>query len=258
MARNISSVELSKQDEYLLANIKNMINFAGYAGKSKFSCFLDERQQQLAKRLLSSSGFSEYCFFGGAEECTRTIFGVFPDSQSVTYDAFPITSLKLNYSSKAVLSHSDILGAIMGLQIERDCVGDIIIDNTSTVVFVTDEISDFLIQNLNKAGRYNLTVTICDDEPVKIEHKFSEIKGSVASMRLDCIVAFLLNKSRTISVEKILSKCVKLNCFEAVDPSQKVSSGDVIVIRGSGKYIIGEDISLTKKSRLFITAKKYI
>lgn len=258
MSRNITSSELSKQDEYFLTNIKNMINYASYVGKSKHSSFLDERQRQLAMKLLRSSGCNNYSFYGGANECTRSMLGIFPDDENITYTSYPITILKIDYSSKATISHSDILGAIMGLQIERDCVGDIIIAETYAIIFVTENISDFLLLNLNKVGKYNVSVTISTDDNITIEHKFQEIKGSVASLRLDCIVAFLIKSSRTIALEKIISKCVKLNCFDTIQPAQKVTPGDTIVIRGYGKFIVGNDVTLTKKARLFLTAKKYI
>lgn len=251
-------MSLSKQDDYLIANIKNYINNATYKFTPKFTNFLDEHQQVIAKQILASQKFQSYFFYGGTVNCKRFMLGIFPDSIDISTTVFPITPIKISFSGMTKLTHSDFLGSIMGLQLERDCVGDIIVKECYAIVFVKNEVAEFVIQNLKKIGRANVTTCIEQDEIPVINQEYSCIKGTVASMRLDCIISLLMNKSRAIAVETILSKRVFVNYSEVTDISQKIIPTDVVVIRGYGKFLIDNDISLTKKNRFHVTVKKFI
>lgn len=241
--------DASKLDEYLIKNVTSYVDYA----KPKFTSFLDERQQTIALQTLTKQHFRFFSFFGGSDDCNRKMLGFFDDDDFVD---FPIVPLKISYNGK--LSHGDFLGAIMGIQLKRECIGDIIVDDGFAVVFVQKDITNFLMQNLIKVGSSNVIVELMTDElPRKVQH-YEDMLGTVASMRLDCIVSLLINKSRTIATQKITSRQVTVNCFETTDVSKHISNNDVLVVRGSGKFLIETNGCLTKKSRFHIVAKKFI
>ncbi|WMJ23112.1 YlmH/Sll1252 family protein [Paludicola sp. MB14-C6] len=255
---NSNNLEIAKQDEYLKANISNMVSAAKYKNQVKFTGFLDERQQLIAQQQLSKLRYGNFIFYGGTDNCDRNVLGIFPEDIEASFDMFPIDKIQLSFSNRNEISHRDCLGSLMGLQLERTCIGDILIDTDKVLFFVMNTISDFILVNLNKVGKVNVTPSLSESCNIEKIDKYEEINGTVASLRLDCIVALLLAKSRTISVETIVSGRVKVNYFDVDNISYIVKPNDVITIRGKGKYIIGDDLKLTKKSRYFIEVKKLI
>ncbi|MEG0692446.1 MAG: YlmH/Sll1252 family protein [Oscillospiraceae bacterium] len=253
-----NSTDQTKQDEYFKSNIINMIHFARNRNSPKFSAFLDERQQIIAQEILNASKYSNYKFFGGLENCDRVILGVFPERQPMQNDAFPITSLKLTYSDKNEISHRDCLGSLMGLQIKRESIGDIVVLDTCSILFADNDIADFICLNLDKVGRANVKVTIADGVEIEKKQEYQEITGTVSSLRLDCIIALLLNKSRTVATQTIQANLVKVNYQDEQNVSKQISEGDVITIRGKGKFIVEGPIKKTKKDRCFITINKLL
>lgn len=147
----------------------------------------------------------------------------------------------------------------MALQIRREHLGDIVVEPERAIVFVSEHMADFMIQNLHEIGRCPVTVRRAapdDVESLTRQQEFEDIRGTVASLRLDCIVAFVLHKSRKIAEEVLAAGRVKVNGLEAVNGSRQLSFGDKISIRGSGRYILGEENKRTKKDRLFIVVRK--
>ncbi|MEG2429947.1 MAG: YlmH/Sll1252 family protein, partial [Oscillospiraceae bacterium] len=233
-----NKIDVLKQDDYLKTNILNMINVAQFKFDLKFTAFLDERQCAFATSVLNHQKYKSFAFFGGTNDCDRKMLGVFPMDFSVQNSDFPMTAIKISYSGKNSISHRDCLGSLMGLQINRDCIGDIIIKEDFCIVFVTNEIVDFLLSNLVKIGRANVKTSIYDsnnNQCIEKNQKFDIISGTVASMRLDCIVAFSIKKSRTIATEMITKKLVKVNYIDCENLSYTVKINDVIAIRGKGK-----------------------
>ena len=248
----------TKQDEYLKSNISNIIHFAKNRNTPKFSTFLDERQQIIAQEILNSLKYHNYKFFGGIENCDRTILGVFPEYQTMETDIFPITALELTYSDKNGISHPDCLGSLMGLQIKRESIGDIIVSDKSAILFVDTDIADFIRFNLDKVGRASVKVAVVDTIDVDKKQEFQQITGTVSSLRLDCIVALLINKSRTIATQTIQSNLVKLNYQDTQNVSKQIVEGDTITIRGKGKFIVMGPIKKTKKDKCYVTINKLV
>lgn len=247
---------MNSQDEYLKANISNMIKAAVYKNQVRFTDFLDEAQQAEAERYLKKEGYYSYLFFGGAEDCVRRALAVFPTDISLEADSFPISAVRVEYSNKCELSHRDFLGSLMGLSIQRCCVGDIIVGDGRTIIFVVEHMADFIIMNLTRVGKNNVSAALGSGDEIVKTQEFIELAGTVSSLRLDCIVAFLLSKSRDVAADAIAAQLVSVNCFLTDDLSYSVKPGDTVVIRKKGKFIIGEETKLTKKGRLYITAKQ--
>ena len=60
------------------------------------------------------------------------------------------------------------------------------------------------------------------------------------------------------SAKLINAERVKLNYRECVDVSKAVSEGDLISVRGFGRFVFLSADGETRKGRLHITAEKYI
>lgn len=248
-----------RQDEYFKSNIHNLIGQAVDRGYPRFSLFLEEREVPMAEEILRHNRWENYLFSGGVEGCERVMLGVFPEEFPPDAGMFPITALEIRHKAPDVrLSHRDYLGALMSLQIKREHIGDIVVKEDSAVVFLSDSVAEFVRQNLDRIGRCSVSITDADRDSVEIRREFQTISGTVSSLRLDCIVAMLLNKSRRIAEEALQAGRVKVNGSEVQNGAKQLSPGDVISLRGSGKFILGDDCKRTKKDRLFITIQKLV
>ena len=132
----------SDNDELFCSKIEDMTSLCFTRQKPVFSQFLTESQQALAKKVLQSIYFENYVFFGGSESSERKVLGVFYDEPERS--AFPVSAIEFKYRPCDKLTHRDFLGTLMSLGIERDTVGDILVDNGRTVVFVKSELKDYI------------------------------------------------------------------------------------------------------------------
>ena len=79
----------------------------------------------------------------------------------------------------------------------------------------------------------------------------------VSSLRLDNIVAAISGLSREKTKNLILSGNVTLNFFECTNISKSVCEGDVLTVRGKGKFNINGVMGETKKHRIRISIIHY-
>ena len=76
-------------------------------------------------------------------------------------------------------------------------------------------------------------------------------------MRLDCIVADVTNKSRNEAVLYIKSKEVKVNHFIEQKVDTKLVLGDLISVKGFGRFKISSEGTKTKSGRLNLEISIY-
>ena len=88
--------------------------------------------------------------------------------------------------------------------------------------------------------------------------KFQPFTATVASERLDCVVAARFNLSREKAQNLIKGGFVEHNYETATKIDVDTKAGDIISARGFGKFVIRDISTLTKKGRLRLFADKYI
>ncbi len=195
--------------------------------------------------------------FGGGEDSERVILGFYPDFSELENTDFPITALCV--SNIGNLTHRDVLGAILGLGIKREMVGDIYFDDDKALIMCESSIADYIMYNLKSVGRQNVEVAVCDDnKSFSLIHKFEVIKIIVSSLRLDAVIAAVCKLSRNDANRHILSENVNVNFCVEKNPDKKVTSGDVISVRHHGRFALCDVTGETKKGRIILEVKKYI
>ncbi|MGN1412100.1 MAG: RNA-binding protein [Oscillospiraceae bacterium] len=202
----------------------------------------------------------DYTFWGGYDNAERKILCVYSTYIETSFKDFPLKVIEFKYNSNfSKLTHRDFLGAIMSLQVKRNSLGDIIVGDGVSQVVVSNNVCELILNEIDCVGRQGVKSCILDTVTLEVVQNFKEIFSTVPSLRLDCVVGTALNVSRTQAIQLIKSKLVTLNYLEVISPPSLVKSGDVISVRGYGKFIVDSVSSeLTKKGRLHILIKKYL
>ncbi|MBE6616535.1 MAG: hypothetical protein E7627_01115 [Ruminococcaceae bacterium] len=175
-------------------------------------------------------------------------------------EEIPIVALRIRGSGFRAIGHRDFMGGILSLGIDRSVIGDIaVISESEAVAFVASRIAPFICTELSKIGRDGVKVEVKSVSPdFLIPRRFEDSVLTVASPRLDGVVKAITGKSREAAAETVRAGLVELSYVRTLDVSAEVKSGDVLSVRGYGKYILGDVCGQTKSGRLRITCKKYL
>ncbi|MDO5548581.1 MAG: YlmH/Sll1252 family protein [Eubacteriales bacterium] len=224
--------------------------------------FLDMREAALAEELLHQSGEHRWRFVGGHTDAERRVIVFLPDyleELEADSEDMPITAIRCTKNKADTLTHRDYLGSLMGLQIKRECIGDILIGDHGADIVVLKEIAPFLLLNYTKAGRKNLsTEEIPLSRLIVPVPKVTHIRDTVASLRLDAVCASLFRIPRTRAVEAIKGGRVFLNQRPCMQPDREIREGDKITLRGLGRGEVDEILGESRKKRIVISLKKFV
>ncbi len=253
-------MEIKMEKEELLK--KRLIEKANKAYNSNvytFTEFLDMYEQSIYNSMQKELSFIKHTPWGGMEDCERLMVR-FGDAELFGYEGeYPIACIKISPLSQKfsdALTHRDFLGALMNLGIERDRLGDIIINENTAWLFCMDSIAAFICDNLYKVKHTSVSCEISKDGPSAIikEPVYSLIQ--VQSLRLDTVVAKAFNISRSLACEYISSQKVFVNGRLIESVSQSLNEGDKITLRGKGRFRISAQTGVSKKGKLNIEIEK--
>lgn len=215
--------------------------------------------QSLLTQYVSQNACLFYGFFGGYEDAERKILAVSPYIIEETEYLIGILNIEVKTGIGKALSHRDYLGAIMGLGIERDTIGDIILHSSGAYVFVETNMIPYIRSQLNSIGRYQkIQIEEIRLEDMQIEKpKIKLIESTVSTLRMDAVCASAFQISRSQCVKLIQGDKVRCNGL-VVGPSDFIKEGDSITLRGYGKAYLKSVNGRTKKDRVHITIEKYL
>ena len=172
---------------------------------------------------------------------------------------FGITALKVTWDARyRLLGHRDVLGSLMGLGIERDVFGDILMDGASAEILVDKKMVPWISENFKKIAMVPVTAVemdLADVTPPKQEAKI--VRATVASLRLDAVGAAGFGISRSKMASAIEGERVQVNWQTAKGASQAVKVGDVISYRGRGRIEIKELTGQSRKGRIGVLIDRY-
>lgn len=257
--RNFSFLQnITDDDRIMLSRTLDWAEMSEERYVTKYSFFLDERQCELNEKILASVKFENYLLWGGYENAERKILCVAAPYSDIDKKDFPVVPVTFTYRDEDRLSHRDFLGSLMSLKISRDSVGDILVGTGKTSVFLRDSVVHDVIDNISKIGRTGVKSSVGFDETLVVEREFSEISGTVASLRLDSVISLALKISREKASALIRSGLAEVNHTMADSPKKLICEGDKFSVRGFGKFLFKSVNGATKKDRLHITVCKYI
>lgn len=219
--------------------------------------FLNPYEIRNAVAILNSESDIKYTIDGGYANSERSSIFIYPYYMEYTdiEDGLKFIQIEGNFKFKSI-SHKDYLGAILNLGIKREKIGDIIIHENFCQAIVSSDICDFIIMNLTKVSRNNVSVKeVSKKEIIETVQNYKEIAFTVSSDRLDCIISGLYNISRQDSAKYINGERVYVNYEKITNTSKEVKDDALISVRGKGRAVVTKVGELTKKGRIKVQAK---
>ncbi len=225
--------------------------------------FLTPAQVRYAKDILAGINDIRFTVTGGYPEAERSLIYIYPDYMEISFIDPMITALEIVGNGQFQhITHRDYMGAILGLGLKREKIGDIILQKSDSSKFqacqvvVHTDIKDYILYNLEKIGSMRVTVKEIALEDLKgLQTDYKEITGNVASLRLDAVIAMACRISRGDAQSLIEREYVSLNWEIINRGSYEVQEKDVISVRGKGRVYIDSIKGLTKSGRITLQIK---
>lgn len=255
----------SGEDRLLFSKLADKAAKAEGTSCAAWTSFLDPRQRNLVENAfggaLSDSSVTMR-FEGGYEGAERNIAGFLPEVDWELDDEAPLRLLAVRRGGvdfTAGLSHRDYLGALMGLGIKREMIGDILVGDDGAKVVVMADMADFILTQLDKVGSERVEVSEADLETLEApERKEREIRGTVMSLRLDAVASLAFSVSRTRMADWIRAEKVILNWEVQESPAKTIKEGDIMSIRGKGRAVLESLGGVSRKGRTGIVVKRLV
>ena len=266
MNREILNEYRDKDDKLLLAQILDKIELCENKNKIEYTDFLDMAQSELVQKFINKIKIENYLIYGGFEEAERKMFVIYPEKFNIDVvkknlsNIVQIIRIQLPDDLKGKYTHREYLGAVIKLGVKREKVGDIIVDNDGADIIIDKDISKFLEQNLGELTRFSKsTITVENIEKLRPVHiKKEELEIIVSSLRLDNIISELARCSRNKALDIINMERVFINFQNETKKTKQIKVGDMITIRGKGRFYIKEIIGQTKSGRMIIKIEKFV
>ena len=255
-----------QEDKLLISQLLDKIEFCMKREKIEYTDFLDMYQVALVKSFMKKIEFCNYVLYGGFENSERKVLIIYPEK-------FNINMIEKNYCKimKAIrillpkeangkYTHRNYLGGIIKVGLKREKVGDILVSDNGADIIVKEETAQTLKQELTTLTRFEnsdfeiVEITELREQEIKVE----EISIIVPSLRLDNFVSDLAKTSRSKAAQIIDSERVFINGQNETKVSKQIKLGDVITIRGKGRFVVKEFSGTTRSGRTVVKIEKYV
>jgi len=260
LANKFSNIE----DKYFVAKILDQLELVNKRRKVVNTEFLDLHKKGIVIEIMKFLK-QPYLLFGGIDGAERQMLILFTqdiDEQEVTThcrNSISIIQIHLPNMLHGKYFHRDYLSGIMKTGIKREKCGDILVNNEGAYYIVQSDISDFVLDNLKQLTRFK-KANIEKIERMEmniLEKEKEELKIIVPSERLDSIVSELAHTSRNQANIIIKENKVLINDMVEIKNSKMLKAGDIITIRGKGKFQFTEIVGESSKGKKILKILKY-
>ncbi len=251
---------LRGEDEQILGrHVLDLARRAWETNRPQTTDFFDPYERKVVQSVLGSIPEVGSVYQGGHKLAERARLVIYP--QFYLTETIPpvlrVLEATGNFSFHEV-THGDYLGSILGTGLKRGKIGDLIVLTGGCQAIVASEVADYLLSNWAQVGRISIALREIDEEQLAVEpERIKEIKGTVASLRLDAVAAEGYGTSRSKMVREIKGERLKLNWKPVSNPALAISEGDVLSIRGRGRVVVSQVGGQTRKGRTTIVLHRY-
>lgn len=284
------------EDKLLISKIYDKIKFTHTRNQIQTTSFLDGYEQTVVEKFLKLCQEKNFLLEGGFPEAERKMLFLFLDklenllSKNATLQEaqkievelkieevpeiektqnkalaivkkfIKVISIILPKELQGTYHHREYLGGLMKLGIEREKIGDIIVNEQGADILVQSEITSFFLSHLPDLTRFQKAqISQKEITELKIEQiKKESMVILVPQLRLDVVLSEILHLSRSKASDFIEQERVFVNYELKTKNATTLKQGDILTVRGKGKYEIGEILSQTAKGKLRLEVKKYV
>ena len=213
-----------------------------------YSDFLNLNDQNILHTLPKNKLYSRYVLLGGYDITPKEI-------------DYPFCAVKIEPKNKRFsedLTHRDFLGSILNLGIDRSKTGDILVTEDSALLFINKDLVSVVTEDLTRVRHTVINSSVINLDMINYTPDFQQIKGTVSSVRLDSLLPLAFSSSRSKLSGLIEGAKVFVNGKLITSNGYQVKEGDLISVRGLGKFRFEEAGKITKKNRISVTIQKYV
>lgn len=222
-------------------------------GSYVYTDFLTISEQEILRRTAFERDCAPFILYGGYEAAERQVacFGSeeicgYPESPPVVCLAIRPVSAKF----AEALTHRDFLGALMGLGLSRDVLGDIVVDKNTAYLFCREDLAGFICDQFNQVRHTAVSCAAVDALPDDILPKSEPRELIVASERADALIAAVYKFSREDSRNLIATGKVFIDDQPLIAADRLLREGERVSVRGYGRFVYGGVLRQTAKGRL--------
>lgn len=242
---------MENNDIQLKKRFSELSSRAESGGYAVYSDFLTIAEQDVLSEMHLDAELD-----GGYENAERRI-AVFGEAWGAPPPTVWLSIEPISQKFADALTHRDFLGAVVGLGLRREVLGDIIVHENRGFLYCLDSVAPFILENLTQVKRTTVRVAVVDAPP---EVSLSLPEKSffvVSSERLDAVVAAVFDLSRAESQRFFERELVFINSRLARKSESSPEIGDVVSVRGCGRFIYEGIERETKKGRLRVAVRVF-
>lgn len=250
---------MTREEERFQKRIRELADTAYQRGIVLFTDFLNLNELHMVHSLPARDTGISVRTGGGYDSAERQIAAFVPDAFSFEWN-YPIACLHIEARSAKFaekLSHRDYLGSVLGLGVERSVLGDILVEEKGAYLFCLERMAGFLAENLCSVRHTPVTVSVVDDPGEIPGPHLVPVSGTVASCRLDCLIALAFRASRSSIVPLIEGGQVFVNGKMVTSNGYAPAEGDIVSVRKMGRFLFAETGNMTRKGRCQVLLQRY-
>lgn len=256
---------MKEQDLLFEKRLQELARTSYYRGIITYTDFLDLNELHIVHSFQGKNHDGSIVFSGGYEGAERQIAAFLPDALSYNETAddtldYPIDCLKISPVSRKFsekLTHRDFLGALIHMGIDRSKLGDLVLKDLDCFLFCHSHMTEYILRNLDKVKHTPVKLEQIFDPEEMPQPEFKEIQGTVASVRLDSMIALAFSSSRSSMLGLIEGGKVFVNGRLTLSNGYPLKPQDIVTVRGYGKFRYEGMKATTKKGRCAVIINRY-
>ena len=224
------------------------------------SVFLNADEQAILRTMRLSAGGVRMVTAGGLDDAERRVVFFLPAYLEEIPDDV-LCYLKIAPAAPKfadALTHRDFLGALMSLGIRREMLGDICIADNAAHLTALSSVEETICRELTGVKHTTVTVTPERLEDVVSVRHTEERSVNAASLRIDSLISAVWGVSRSASKELLMQGKVAVNSAIVTDGADTLSLGDILSLRGKGRFRLLPGQHETRKGRLSLRVEVWI
>ncbi len=254
-------MDREKEEAVFRRRVQDLIILADKRNCVLYSDFMNLYEQNILYEMLQKFSRSRGETFGGYEGAERRMAAFIPSDAGGLEPEWPVACIRIEPLLKKFaekLSHRDILGALMNLGIDRAKTGDIAVRDEEAFLFCCAPLSEIICGELTRIRHTSVRCTVCRNEGFSYTPVLEKIRGSVASVRLDAVMALAFGASRSSLISLIEHGNVFVNGKMVTSNACVLKEGDLVSVRGHGRFRYCDAAGQSRKGRTWIEIEKYV